>query len=191
LLAATELGGLQPGRRRTRTADIATQHPDYQSTPTRGGQHDRAVLLEFLADPTRMHALAEQLRASSITTASAVAMPEIDLGDESAAEGGLLERRHLARERDPKIKRRKIAAVFKGGGTISCEVCSFDFARTYGRRGHEYIECHPPSTAARLRASHHPRRRSGVVVFKLPPHDPRGRPWLTVEELSNLVKHHQ
>lgn len=174
-----------------KTADIATQHPGYQGTPTKGGQHDREVLMEFLTNPARMQALAQQLRDSAVTTASVAALPEIDLGDEPASEGGLLERRHLARERDPKIKRRKIAAVVKSSGTISCEVCGFDFAQTYGKRGQEYIECHHRT----------PLHVSGPVSTRVTDlallcsnchrmiH--RGRPWLTVEELGELVSQHR
>ncbi|MDD7920981.1 HNH endonuclease [Actinomycetospora callitridis] len=173
-----------------KTADIATQHPAYRGAPTKGGQHDREVLMEFLAQPDRMQALATQLRTNITTTSSAAALPEIDLGDEPASEGGLLERTHLARDRDPKAKRRKLAAVLKTGGTITCEACGFDFGRTYGKRGHEYIECHHRV----------PLHVSGPVTTRVADlallcsnchrmiH--RGKPWLTVEELTHLVRQH-
>lgn len=170
-----------------KTADIATQHPDYQGKATRGGQHDREVLMDFLADPIRMHALARQLRAITRTTASNPTLPEIDLGDEPASKGGLLERRHLARERDPKVKRRKIDNVLKEGGAVKCEACDFDFALTYGERGHEYIECH-------LRGPLHVHgstdRDVDLAMLCSNCHRMihRGHTWLTVEELADLVR---
>ena len=37
-----------------KTADIATQHPDYTGKPTNGGRHDQEVLMAFLERPTEM-----------------------------------------------------------------------------------------------------------------------------------------
>lgn len=170
-----------------KTADIATQHPEYQGSPTKGGQHDRTVLLEFLSDTERMHAIAQQISASTTTSGNASALPEPDLGDEPAAEGGLLERRHLARERDAKVRQRKIAAVRKAGGSICCEACGFDFGRTYGERGAEYIECHH---RVPLHVSGPVRTRSvdlALLCSNCHRMIHRRRPWLTVEQLTVLV----
>src|SRR4051794_9743201 len=62
--------------------------------------------------------------------------------DTAADEGGLLMRRHLVRERDGRLKRKKIESVGARGEDLACRVCGFDFERTYRVRGAGYIECH-------------------------------------------------
>jgi 5-methylcytosine-specific restriction enzyme A len=62
--------------------------------------------------------------------------------DFAAHEGRLLMRRHAARERDPRLRRQKITEAIGRGQPLSCEVCGFDFGRTYEERGRGYIECH-------------------------------------------------
>lgn len=172
-----------------KTADIATQHPDYRGKPTHGGRHDASVLEEFLRDPSTMSSLARAIRESADTTDRAVVeSADLDLDEMSAEEGRVLERRHLARERDPKLRARKIKAVRASTGHIACEACGFDFAKTYGDRGADYIECHHRV----------PLHASGPTTTKLADlvlicsnchrmiH--RGKPWLTVEKLCALLK---
>lgn len=60
----------------------------------------------------------------------------------TAVEGRLLVRRALVRERDPKLRARKISSVLQRGLPLRCEVCDFDFADTYGELGAGYIEVH-------------------------------------------------
>lgn len=49
---------------------------------------------------------------------------------------------HRRRERRPRIVRAKKRAVYLATGRLSCEVCDFDFAVTYGERGDGFAECH-------------------------------------------------
>jgi 5-methylcytosine-specific restriction enzyme A len=171
-----------------KTTDIATQHPAYAGPATYGNKLDGAVLSEFLNNPRVVIALAETLRASVAASVAAYEMPDLDLDDEDVREGGLLERRHLARERDAGLRRRKIDAARLGGGHVTCEACGFDFARTYGKRGADFIECHHrvplhvsgPTTSA---------LRDLVLLcsncHRMIHHR---QPWLTFEELQTLVR---
>lgn len=126
-----------------KTADIATAHPEYIGTPTHGNALDRVILASFLARPAEMHARAEAIRAAAsqgaLTQLSAAVADEDDV---AASEGRLLMRRHVARERDPKLRSRKIAAAVSAGQSLKCEVCRFDFEQFYGDRGRGFIECH-------------------------------------------------
>ncbi|HEY3718391.1 MAG TPA: HNH endonuclease [Jatrophihabitantaceae bacterium] len=169
-----------------KTADIATQHPGYIGRPTRGGKHDREVLTAFLADSAGMRAVAQSLRAEAGRSPSGREPTDPDLG-EPVNEGGVLERRHLARERDPKLRANKIDAVVRSGGVVACEVCGFDFRATYGEHGEGYIEVHH-----RL-----PLHASGPIKTALADlallcsnchrmiH--RRHLWLTVEQLAEMV----
>ncbi|WP_367115524.1 HNH endonuclease [Chitinophaga sp. CB10] len=49
---------------------------------------------------------------------------------------------HKAYERDKKIVEAKKKEVLKKLGTLTCEVCDFNFKNTYGDWGDGYIECH-------------------------------------------------
>jgi 5-methylcytosine-specific restriction protein A len=49
---------------------------------------------------------------------------------------------HLKRERNQKLRAKKINDVMAKRGCLECEVCGFDFERTYGERGTRYAEVH-------------------------------------------------
>lgn len=170
-----------------KTADIATQHPDYKGKPTHGGRHDRAVLLEFLRDPDRMAAIAAALRTTESDAGAKVLPRDVDL-DASAEEGTVLERRHLYRERSPRLRGEKIAAARSDDLPVACEVCGFDFEATYGARGADYIEVHHRLP---LHASG-PRRTSladlAFVCANCHRMIHRTQPWLPIEQLRELVK---
>lgn len=62
--------------------------------------------------------------------------------DSGALEGRLLIRRHVARERDRKLRNRKVARSMAELGRIPCEVCGIEFSEFYGEVGRGYIEVH-------------------------------------------------
>ncbi|MGW1272457.1 HNH endonuclease [Streptomyces sp. NPDC002491] len=128
-----------------KTLNIASFHPDYPGTPTNGGQLDRDVLQDFLAHPEEMARTAELLRDGLRSGTLQPVLPEDDDADDddvSAPEGRVLYRRHRTRERNKRLRAKKIAAVLKKGGILACEVCGFNFSAVYGERGQGYIECH-------------------------------------------------
>ncbi|WP_405491418.1 HNH endonuclease [Nocardia sp. NBC_00511] len=128
-----------------KTTDIATSHPDYRGKRTRGGALDSVVLDDFIAYGPEMHAAAESIRRAAEAgqfddpVAAEVAM--ID-EDESAREGRLLSALANRRERDPRLRAKKIRHFLRTHDRVACEVCGFDFETVYGERGKCYIECH-------------------------------------------------
>ncbi|MFE2346308.1 HNH endonuclease [Kitasatospora cineracea] len=127
-----------------KTADIATGHPDHEGKAAKGGATDRRVLREFLERPEEMAQAARLIRAQLATGEALAGTPADGEPDEEyeAPEGRLLMRRHQARERDRKLRKRKIDSVLGKGGTLACEVCGFDYQAVYGERGAGYVECH-------------------------------------------------
>jgi 5-methylcytosine-specific restriction protein A len=128
-----------------KTFDIATRHPDYRGKPTKGGALDVDVLHEFLARPDQMSEVARLIREGvSNGELQDLAKPDDEELDDdfSAPEGRLLLRRHRARERNKGLRKKKIDAVLRRGGTLACEACGFDFEEVYGERGAGYVECH-------------------------------------------------
>ena len=67
-----------------------------------------------------------------------------------AIEGRLRTVTHINRERDPKLRKRKIEKVLADKGSLSCEACGFDFATRYGSHGEGFIEVHHTKPLATL-----------------------------------------
>ncbi|MFJ8956139.1 HNH endonuclease [Streptomyces sp. NPDC102381] len=129
-----------------KTTDIATSHPDYNGTATRGGKPTRATVEDFLEHPSEMMAIADAIRlgmdSGELHLIPAQPNEEVEDDQATAWEGTLLPRWALHRERDPRLRRQKIQQAQQGGEVIHCEVCLFDFRATYGELGADYIEVH-------------------------------------------------
>ncbi|MGJ9404564.1 HNH endonuclease [Arthrobacter sp. KK5.5] len=171
-----------------KTWDIATSHPEYKGKQTRGNKLDGIVLGEFLADPAGMARLAasirEGLRAGIVPDEAQLE----DLGEFEAPEGRVASILHNRRERNPKLRRRKLDSVRKAGHPIACEVCAFDFAEAYGQRGRDYIEVHhvlPLSISGETTT-----RLSDLALLCSNCHRVlhRTRPWITPADLRRIVQ---
>lgn len=125
-----------------KTSNLATANPSHSGAVTRGGRLDKEVVAAFLHRPDEMLEAARRIR--SVAAVGPLQLPPMppDPDDEAAPEGRLLAYFHRARERDPKLRAKKIKAVLAGGGQLRCEVCGFSFAETYGNLGAGYIEVH-------------------------------------------------
>ncbi|WP_394136450.1 HNH endonuclease [Aliivibrio fischeri] len=66
-------------------------------------------------------------------------IPDIDF---SALEGNPRLLAHIKRERNQKLIKLKKKQVMENSGSLSCEVCSFDFQKVYGELGLEFCEVH-------------------------------------------------
>ncbi|WP_194860594.1 HNH endonuclease [Dietzia sp. SYD-A1] len=171
-----------------KTVDIATHHPEYEGAPTKGGEIDRVVLNQFLSDPEYMHELATQIR-HTLTTAVEEGIPlaPVDEEDEGAMEGRLLQRTHFHRERDKKLRDRKIRSFLKGHKAVYCEIREFNFEEAYGNRGRNFIEVHH---VLPLHASGPTTTKLGDLVLVCSNchrmiH--RSTPWLTPDDVRRLL----
>jgi len=179
-----------------KAADIATAHPDYPGASTKGGVTTRQVVESFVRDPAAMSRIAAVIRAQW-EEAVATGRDPLDLGrdpdapengDAGVAEGGVVLAMHLRRERDRGLRERKIRAVLQAHGALSCEVCGFDFGRTYGDVGAGYIEVHH---VVPLHASGQTTTRLAdlaVVCSNCHRMIHRRTPWLTPSELRVRVR---
>ena len=105
-----------------KTRNIVDQHPDHHGSKSNGNRLDKEVLDDFLADPAGMRAMATRVRELFVAAdASTTELPDLDPVDIVAGEGGVALRAHLRRERDPKLRRSKLAATRKRGLPIACE----------------------------------------------------------------------
>ncbi|MGW2819437.1 HNH endonuclease [Streptomyces sp. NPDC001443] len=130
-----------PGSVSRKTGDIVTARAGYHGVATKGGRLTREVVADFTEHTDEMLSAARILHAGA-TSAGIVRIP-VQEGEEAVArEGRLLRRWALHRERSKPLRDQKIQAALEGGFPLRCEVCSFDFAATYGELGDGYIEVH-------------------------------------------------
>ncbi|WP_324618071.1 HNH endonuclease [Streptomyces dysideae] len=128
-----------------KTTDFMTNHRLYSGRATNCGKPTQLMIEAFTDREAEMLQAAQALE-EGIASGELHRIPrqpdEIDDRGSTAIEGRLLVRRALARERDPKLRTRKIRQVRRSGRPLRCEVCDFDFARAYGELGEGYIEVH-------------------------------------------------
>lgn len=172
-----------------KTYDIETRLSHYKGERKKGGKLDGEVLQAFLDRPDEMQAEAEAIRAG-LTTGEFVDLPTgSDLDEEEATrEGRLLLRRHFARERNPKLRLKKINATLEKHGCLECEVCTFDFERTYGERGTNYAEVHHVTPLHVSGPTQTRLQDLAVLCANCHRMIHRGRRWLSPAELRELVR---
>ncbi|TCW35647.1 putative restriction endonuclease [Laceyella sacchari] len=96
---------------------------------------------------------------------------------------------HITRERNPRVI--KLAKeIFKANhdGRLFCEVCGFDFYEFYGAIGEDYIEGHHTIPVSELKNGHMTKVEDiALVCSNCHRMLHRKRPWLTKEQLKQLV----
>ena len=157
---------------------------------SRGNKLEEEVWETFHADPTRLTAVAnairEQLNPGKILTSLDVGLTDDD--DLEAPEGKLLTRLHKQRERNRELVRAKKRRALAASGVLKCEVCTFDFSKVYGERGHGFIECHHTKPVETL-SEHTSTRLSDLALLCSNCHRMvhARRPWLTLQELHDVI----
>lgn len=152
---------------------------------SRGVRGDKEVWDDFASDRTR---LSETARA---IVALAHVSSDLEDDDEAAeaSEGRILTRVHRYRERNAKLRSKKIASVVAKGRPVACEVCDFDFEARYGKHGRGFIEVHhllPLHELTEARAN----RLEDLALVCANCHRMlhASKPWLTLEELRDTIK---
>jgi 5-methylcytosine-specific restriction protein A len=101
---------------------------------------DREVWDEFAHDRERLEATANAIKDNYRLVD--IPISQDDEAEEEFAEGRLLTRLHILRERNQSLVKKKKEHVLKETSKLLCEVCEFDFAITYGDLGVGFAECH-------------------------------------------------
>ncbi|MFI1175004.1 HNH endonuclease [Streptomyces melanogenes] len=128
-----------------KTTDLATNHPAYAGKRTKGGRLDHEIIKAFIENEPDMLDAARAIEVG-IGSGALAQIPEqpdeVAEDGTTAPEGRLLARWAIYRERNPKLRQRKIAQARRLGQPLQCEVCAFHFERVYGELGKDYIEVH-------------------------------------------------
>lgn len=116
----------------------------------------------------------------------------VDLTEEDTAfpEGKKRLRQHVTRERNPKvIKIAKDKFKQENSGRLFCEICNFDFYETYGEIGEDFIEGHHIIPVSDLEEDQKTRVEDiAIVCSNCHRMLHRRRPWLSKEELKEILK---
>jgi 5-methylcytosine-specific restriction enzyme A len=169
--------------------------PDYTAEGKKGlkagNKEEGPVWDTFAADPARLHATAAAIEAAIMGT-DGPPLPadpaEDDPAETEAPEGRVLTRLHRFRERSRKLVEQRKASALNAGKGLACEACGFDFAARYGQRGAGFIECHHTRPVHTLRPGE-TTRLSDLALLCANCHRMihSARPWLTVEELREVL----
>ena len=177
-----------PASAARKTQNIASVHPAHRGAPSHTSRLNQEVVDDFRADPAGMHAAADRIRElMSRDEARDGSLPDLDADDIAAREGGLAFRAHLRRERDPKLRQKKLADTKRRGIPVAYEVCTFDFGRTYGAHGLDYIECHHRTPLHITGETRTKLADLALLCSNCHRMIHRTKHWLTVEELRDLV----
>lgn len=108
--------------------------------------------------------------------------------EETFPEGKNVTRIHTSKERNIKLIN-QVKQKFKNKhGTLFCECCKFDFVKTYGSIGKDFIEAHHTIPVHTLQDDHKSKIED-IILLCSNCHRMihRKRPWLKVEELQSLL----
>lgn len=152
-----------------------------------GGRAERHIWEEFSSDRSALSELARAIREEP--SAPHNTSRHAEEGEEVFPEGRILYRAHRSRERNASLVRKAKAAWSRTYGVLECQVCGFDFAKAYGSLGEGYIECHHDVPVSDLRSGSRTHVRDlAPVCANCHRMLHRKRPWMSVEELSEVVR---
>lgn len=108
--------------------------------------------------------------------------------EEGFPEGKQSFKRHLVRERNPKLKKLVKEKMLKERGKLQCEICTFVFQEQYGKVGAGYIEIHHTVPVSEFKKEEVV-KPSDITLVCSNCHSMlhRKRPWLEINELKRLL----
>ena len=163
--------------------------PDYEGAGLeRGGKDEEVVWNLYASKPDELRKIADTIR-SFVSSDSHIPPKEvISDEEEEGEEGQILTRTHRYRERDAKLIKRKKERFLREHGSLSCEVCGFDFGKVYGDHGDGFIECHHTKPVSELKVGAKTKLSDlALVCSNCHRMIHRKRPWLTTDGLKSRI----
>jgi len=153
---------------------------------TASSRADRELWKDFAEDRERLGKVARIIWKSDQLEQNENLMDDLEITE--AEEGRILTRLHILKERNRKIVERRKKITLKQKGFLACEVCGFDFKNIYGKRGIGFIECHHKKPLHTLEIGSKTRLEDlALLCSNCHRMIHARRPWLSLEELSQLV----
>jgi len=191
----SKLGGDRPDRFRNingvymKLMNFRRFDPDYEGKGLERGNKDEEVVWNlYYSQPDDLRKISDTIR-SLVSSDTPIPPKEIISDDEEEGEEGqILTRIHRYRERNTKLVKRKKERVLKENGTLSCEVCGFDFVEVYGDHGYGFIECHHTKPVSELEVGEKTKISDlSLVCSNCHRMIHKKRPWLSVEGLKRMI----
>lgn len=166
-------------------ANLANHDPAFYGEPTHGAKADEEVWKLWADRKPELRKAAISLRQVMLQGSA----PAVDDLEESieVPEGRVLFREHVVRERNKKLRERKIREALDATGVIECEVCNFNFLKFYGERGRGYIESHHIVPLHLLGETKTRLEDLALICSNCHRMIHRSKPWLTPAELRKIL----
>lgn len=162
--------------------------PDPAKGYEKGGIGDKVVWEDYFENRESLKVVAEKICESRLF--EEVTNLNKEEGEDESPEGKILYRLHRTRERNRSLVIKKKKAVFQKYGFLECEVCSFDFVKSYGEHGSDFIECHHRIPLCSVDSTRTKLRDLALVCANCHRMLHRGKPWPSVEQLKEIMVQH-
>lgn len=104
-------------------------------------------------------------------------------------EGKIVERTHITRERNSQVITFAKEKFKEKNGRLYCQICGFDFEKTYGKIGENFIEGHHTIAVSEMKPGHKTRIEDiAMLCSNCHKMVHKKRPWLAMKELAKLLK---
>lgn len=108
--------------------------------------------------------------------------------DYSCPEGRKFLKEHIVRERNATLIVKAKEKFIKSHGHLYCEVCGFDFEKTYGKLGENFIEAHHIKPVSEMNEGEQTKSDDFVMLCSnCHSMIHRKKPWLSKEKLKKLL----
>ncbi len=147
---------------------------------------DEAIWTEFEGKLLELAIAADGVRAGIVNTMTDDALEEVQ--SYSVKEGKVSYRFHRRLERNSAVVALRKRTALKKHGKLECEGCGFDFAATYGPRGHGFIEAHHINPVhAMVEGDETALEDLALLCSNCHRMVHKVKPWLSIEALKSLV----
>lgn len=156
---------------------------------TSGSKLEENIWLEFANDKIRLRKLANLIINSLTIIHEENNIQDLLEQEEYFPEGKILYRLHRIRERNKELVEKVKDKRKKEVGELNCDICGFNFLKTYGDIGADYIECHHTKPLSELEHDEKSTIKDlALVCANCHRMLHRKRPWLSIKQLKLLIK---
>lgn len=156
---------------------------------SRGAKGEEVIWDKYYSHRHQLALDCEAIRNAVMLTPPGHEVDSFGIQSAEAEQGRVFTRLHRMRERDRSIIEKKKKQVKAEGKSLCCEGCGFDYSKTYGERGEDFIVIHHLSPLHTITQTVVTRLEDLALVCSNC-HDMihRRKKWLTMQELRDLLR---
>ena len=154
----------------------------------KGNRLEGEIWEEYAENRSELRKIAELIK-ETILQGIVLSGAESEESLEMETEGRVIGTIHKRHERSLKNKQNKVKDFKRRYGGLFCEACQFDFEKSYGERGVDFCEVHHEIPISEMRPGYKTQIQDlRCVCANCHRIIHRRRPWLTVDEVKNLLE---